>query len=416
MEICLAFQPFGIDGNPATLGTYLIDEIGSGRYSDLLISVAFATSSGTSRVAGPIRDLVHNGGTARVICGIGNGVTSKQAIEHLLVAGAAVQGIDPGVGLLFHQKAIRLVGADHGVLIVGSNNLTRPGLFEHFEASVVFNLDPRDTDDNSLLQQLDQHSALIADRFPENLIEITAGQTDDLVARSLLRDETIQPSSSPEAPDETEPSASDEGTTETEPTRLPRIRIPRAPAVSEGFGPTRVDVSDEQHDPAATESSPATGEAGGRRLIIQIRPHHNGEIFLSKTAVDQDRNFFGWPFTGTTTPKRAGNQPYPQREPDPIVDLCVYGDDGALIERLNPFHLNTVYYSTKSEIRITIPPTVAARIPQDSILVMRADPNLDYVMHVYPPESEVFNELLVQCDQRMPSGGSPVARRFGWVD
>lgn len=59
--------------------------------------------------------------------------------------------------------------------------------------------------------------------------------------------------------------------------------------------------------------SPVSTEA----LVIQIVPHHNGEVFLSKIAVDQNPDFFGYPFTGRTTPKKPGNPSYPQRDPEP---------------------------------------------------------------------------------------------------
>ena len=72
--------------------------------------------------------------------------------------------------------------------------------------------------------------------------------------------------------------------------------------------------------PAATVSSEA--------LVIQIVPHHNGEVFLSKIAVNQNPGFFGFPFTGATTPKFAHNPSYPQREPDPVVNITVYDPAG----------------------------------------------------------------------------------------
>src|SRR5207253_2874287 len=40
------------------------------------------------------------------------------------------------------------------------------------------------------------------------------------------------------------------------------------------------------------------GQSAGRILVIQIIPHHNGEIFLSKNAVNQNPALFGFPFSG----------------------------------------------------------------------------------------------------------------------
>ena len=140
MDIDIAFQPFGENGASWTLGRRIV-EIRSGRYEDLLAAIGFVTSSGTARLGAAIRSLVDAGGRARFVCGVGNGVTSRQAVEHLLHAGGTVCGVAPGPGLLFHQKVIRMCGPSAGLLIVGSNNLTADGLFRHFEGAAILSLD-----------------------------------------------------------------------------------------------------------------------------------------------------------------------------------------------------------------------------------------------------------------------------------
>ncbi len=160
--------------------------------------------------------------------------------------------------------------------------------------------------------------------------------------------------------------------------------------------------------------SPVSTEA----LVIQIVPHHNGEVFLSKIAVDQNPNFFGFPFTGQTAPKKANNPSYPQREPNPIVDLKIYGDGAVPVVHLPRLALNTVFYKAKSEIRITVPPEVVRNTPALSILVMRQAPDdseFDYEMEVFPPTNPQFNDYLAVCNQTMPSGGRANPRRMGWL-
>src|SRR5205085_2252108 len=100
-----------------------------------------------------------------------------------------------------------------------------------------------------------------------------------------------------------------------------------------------------------TRQAPATLAAivSSEALVIQIVPHHNGEVFLSKIAVNQNPGFFGFPFRGITTPKIARNPSYPQRVPDPVVNITVYDAAGNVTLTRTAFELNTVYYSTKSE-------------------------------------------------------------------
>jgi hypothetical protein len=151
-------------------------------------------------------------------------------------------------------------------------------------------------------------------------------------------------------------------------------------------------------------------------LLIQIVPHDNGEVFLSRRAVVQYPAFFDFPFTGLAVPKK-NNPPYPQRVPDPITDWTVYDANGVAVLVLPAFNLNTIYYEAKKEIRITISPALKSAIPKFSIMQMtRIDDGItDYSCDVFPPNSPQFQALLPACNQEMPSGGRPVARRFGWI-
>ena len=162
----------------------------------------------------------------------------------------------------------------------------------------------------------------------------------------------------------------------------------------------------------------APRNAAAKALVIQIVPHRNGEVFLSKIAINQNPSFFGYPFTGATTPKKPTNPSYPQREPDPVVNITVFDSLGEALTQLRRFALNTVYYRTKAEIRITVPPGVVRNTPAYSILVIRQAPdeaNHDYDMEIFPPGSSAFEEYLGVCNQSLPSGGKNQARRMGWL-
>ena len=67
---------------------------------------------------------------------------------------------------------------------------------------------------------------------------------------------------------------------------------------------------------SATPIAPTIMPVITNGLVIQVTPHHNGEIHLSKIAVNQNPTFFDYPFTGMTVPKKAGNPTYPQRVPE----------------------------------------------------------------------------------------------------
>lgn len=164
---------------------------------------------------------------------------------------------------------------------------------------------------------------------------------DQLVAAGDVLDETALRKSQKKAAKANKSSKPKAGLQLKPPSPLPKGTTPAAAPIG-------------QAAPAANVAS--TASAGG--LAIQIKPHHNGEIFLSKLAVNQNPAFFGFPFTGMTTPKTAGGTPYPQGLPDPVVNIQVYGAGRALLLNLPAYALNTVFYEPKSEIRVTASPLV----------------------------------------------------------
>jgi hypothetical protein len=160
---------------------------------------------------------------------------------------------------------------------------------------------------------------------------------------------------------------------------------------------------------AAASASPPT-----RGFAIQIKPHDNGEIFLSVTAALQNPSFFGWPFSGRTTPKRASNPSYPQRTPDPVVNITVYGAGQQPVLALTGYNLNTVYYERKSEIRITASPLIGI-VPDYSVMIMELSdtPDVAYEITIHRPDSPDYVSWVAACNQTMPSGGS-APRHYGW--
>ncbi len=165
----------------------------------------------------------------------------------------------------------------------------------------------------------------------------------------------------------------------------------------------------------ATTTTPAPIEpATARGLAIQIKPHHNGEIFLSVTAVLQNPEFFKWPFTGWSIPKKAGNLPYPQLDPDPVVNITVYGATTSPLLTLFAYKLNTIYYTKKSEIRITASPLVSV-VPEYSVMIIERGEahGIDYEITIHTPDSPDYAAWVAACNQAMPSGGKE-PRKYGW--
>jgi len=151
-------------------------------------------------------------------------------------------------------------------------------------------------------------------------------------------------------------------------------------------------------------------------LVIQIVPHHNGEVFLSKRAVNEYPVFFGFPFTGRTVPKTPGNKPYPQRSPDPVTEWKIYDRQGRVFRSLEDFRLkhrilqverrDSYYYPTRcSEAN-------SSQINTGYEASVRTF-GVDYQCEVFPPDSAQYRSLLPACNETMPAGGSGTPRKFG---
>ena len=200
--------------------------------------------------------------------------------------------------------------------------------------------------------------------------------------------------------------------------RTMRLNRPRGDAASFGTGRGQlfrgVPVLPESPLPPVRPATPDAPPHPARRFAIQIRPHHNGEILLSVRAAMQNPAFFDWPFTGRTSPKKRDNPSYPQRDPDPVANVTVYGAELSPTLTLNHYALNTVYYEKKREIRITAAPLVPV-VPDYSIMIMERSnvAGVDYEITIHRPDSRDHGIWLSRCNQRMPGGGR-TPRRFGW--
>ena len=375
----------------------------SDEFSELYICVAFSRVGALQRIRPGLDKFNGRDGRVKAVFGVDHMGTSRQALQF------ALEHLDevfvchhPSPFVTFHPKIYFAVGALAADMLIGSSNLTSGGLETNFEASARLRyrlpeeqrlyhdavsgfreiLDHPNTRrlDGDLLAALDACGLLLDEESNQAGLG-GAGQHDDDQDEDPLfpRTAVVAPSPLPK------------------PTRKHRPAIGRAAAAERGV------------------ESPVV--VAPRVLLIQVKPHHNGEIFLSKLAVNQNKGFFGWPFTGQTVPKRASNPAYPQRDPDPVTDWTVYDTTGNIRVVISNYGLNTVYYKKNAEIRITVSPELRDAIPPYSILKMTSvmSTGRDYLCDVFPPESPQFNEYIRLCNQAMPSGGAASPRRFGWL-
>lgn len=372
--------------------------------------VAFVKAGPLLRLEKDFDDWISKGNKIEAIFGIDEKGTSVEALEFSLKKFEKVYIAHVQAGAFnptFHPKIYHFEGNEKSRLYIGSNNLTVGGIESNSETNIC--LDFRHDEDEYLINKAHE----IWDSTLTFSIELNKEILAQLVASGMVVSEKAMRTSRAVA---RKAAVDEQATASDDKVQFPLIKIipPSAlPKSSLTVSRTQADTQETTETVKTSDIARATTEG----LVIQISPHHNGEVFLSKIAVDQNREFFEFPFNGRTTPKIEGNPSYPQRDPDPKVDMSVYDGDGNLVFEIENYDLNTVYYETKSEIRITVPQDVIQTTPPFSILVMSKSEEVDkdYYLDIYAPGSDKYDNYLDACNQTMPSGGNPQARQFGWL-
>jgi HKD family nuclease len=371
-------------------------------FSDFRIIVAFAKLGPLQRLSKAIEQWLKAGKTIRAVMGIDQNGTSKQALEYALSNFTEAYVAHVGTSFsspTFHPKVYWFSGSNKAIAYIGSNNLTVGGTETNLETYIKLTLSlPNDS------QTLTDLSDCWTDALKVSTI-LTPGLLAQLAGAGHLLDESQKTGTASTGSSKLQGQQPFAG-------QFPTIHlVPPSPipAPAKGLLPKK---------PKAAPISLPMPVIGAQGLVIQIVPHHNGEVFLSKIAIDQNPSFFGWPFSGQTVPKKTLNKPYPQRIPDPVVDLRLYDTTGSLKIQHDPFNLNTVYYEPKSEIRITVPQDIVHNTPPLSVMVIRdisTTGTHDYEIEIWVPGSQQYTTYLGICNQTMPSGGSTSPRKFGWI-
>lgn len=413
---------------------WLSDNFQSSDYDTFKCLAAFAKIKPFYKLHEYIQKWNEDGKQSEVILGVDHKGTSYQALQYARANFSTVRILHVDYST-FHPKLYIFQGTQKATAYYGSSNFTSGGLETNFEGGTIFTF------------KLPADQAL----FDELCISYTSLLTPGTNCTKILTEDFLQELNQREMlldEDPTKRTTQSSGAKRTSRTQVsdvsedplfppfavkPAKAIPKSLMTAAAASAGIIVNSPPKTKSQTTLPSGQTTRAQSTKpivlpllvdgFVIQISPHHNGEIFLSKLGVDQNKAFFGYPFSGRTVPKKAGKPAYPQREPDPIVNIKVFDSTGTLVNTVTNYNLNTVYYEAKSEIRITITPSIldGLRLSRGStdypILVMSnsSEPGCDYDMYFYAKGSQVYDDYLSICNQTLPSGGKPVARKMGWI-
>lgn len=403
----------------------LLDDLSSAfsnkAFDKLTILVAYAKIGPLLRLEKQFQQWKASGKKLSVTVGIDQQGTSLEAIDFLALHCdeffIAHQDRNAGLTPTFHPKVYLFQGEKEGFCVIGSNNLTVGGTETNFEVATILELQfPADgetlSEIESWIEQTKSASLPVTDILIQELVNrgLVVSEADQRKAKRISR------------------SVGKAG--KFVDALFPPIHLKPASAVPKGTAEKAGNSSAKQLAKGVIKSRPRQGAKGvqpisatkpgmllGDTLLMQVTPHKNGEVLLSLNAIKQNPTFFAWPFSGLTSPKKGRNKAYPQRTPDPKVNLRAFDSKGDLIFVESAYEMNTVEYELKSEIRVTFSPHILAVMPDRSILVIREALDLvtDYDITIYAPGSPEYSAFLKSCNQTMPSGGKPNPRKFGWI-
>ncbi|EID0032978.1 phospholipase D family protein [Vibrio alginolyticus] len=379
-------------------------------YNDFIIAVAYAKSGILKELKEHISEWKKNEGKITALVGIDQKVTSKESLLFI------EENFDKSFivnlkGTTYHPKIYIFKGPNDARVVIGSNNLTSGGLETNFESAIAVDFNLLDESDKNEFNSFYQSINSIHSDEHGIVAEITKELIEKLDENNLLSREVIIPGVASEM---SESFRRHQILDDIFKSNISVVKATRS----------QVTKTSKKSEPVKSSSkSDKIKKNNSSTLYIQITPHHNGEIFLSKLAVNENPEFFAFPFTGQTTPKKASSKPYPQREPDPIVNIRVYGESNKELLKLESYPLNTVFYETKGEIRITCSNLVGIT-PEYSILIMSSvssAPYIDYEMVIHTPDSPYYEQYKLCCSKKMPTGGAKYddgtpkpARKYGW--
>lgn len=278
MDTIIIGQGYNIEQD-SSVGKELVKQFNSKRYDSFTCLVAFASYGGVSALTEYIKEGKERGMKVKVILGIDQRGTSKEALEEVLSWDVDAHIYHTDSRNIFHPKVYLFENIDIFTLIVGSNNLTVPGLVQNVECSLLI----KDIRSNPVHKEFYDYWKGILDGTEINLYPITRELIDKLYNDKVVTSENERSMRYDDGADEpAESKKRDISFNKTTVQRFP-----------DGFRPKRlVKVKQVKKGKKATMEIEKSVRIGSEVLIAEIPKGGNrwGQANFSKDIFE---NFFG---------------------------------------------------------------------------------------------------------------------------
>ena len=174
-------QGYNLEEN-SSVAQELIELLNSDKYSRFTCLVAFASQGGITALTPHILRAKNKGVKIKIILGVDQKCTSKEALEEVLSWGGDSYIYYTLNANIFHPKVYLFENCDYYTLIVGSNNLTEGGLVRNVECSLLV----QDMQGTSVHSAFYTYWRDILNSTEENLYAITQELIDQLYEEKII--------------------------------------------------------------------------------------------------------------------------------------------------------------------------------------------------------------------------------------
>jgi HKD family nuclease len=191
MELRFIGQGYNLGAN-TSVAKVLIDSFANNEFHTFKCMVAFASPSGVSGLTEHVNNSRAHIATTRVVVGVDQGATSKEALERFLEWDADVFVFYTAQPNIFHPKIYIFEGENTVSILIGSNNLTEMGLVKNIESSVLINFNKEEIEGDNLLDEIHAYFDTILAGENPNLQPLTVELIQQLVEKGVVPNEMVR--------------------------------------------------------------------------------------------------------------------------------------------------------------------------------------------------------------------------------
>lgn len=298
------------------LGDFLRSEFGNKKWTTFRAAVAFAKKSGTQYIADELNKFAKVA-SVNISVGVDHGGTSAEALHQLLVA-CQSHGhvwVYRNAANTFHPKMYYFSNDTEAVVVVGSGNLTKGGLYENAELSVQLSLDLTSKEDKDFLDSINKTLDIWSTPTPSICYQLTEDLLDVLCQSGDVPTEQ----EAHQATGQSEKTLSQGKTPEKSPFKF--IKVQSAPTIStastgQSPGNSSTPAPTPSVPPAITTAAVTHSPSGPvfgmtlQNTDVSVGQTTKGaqarspEVFIPLAALDANPSFWGWSTQYTPDPQK----------------------------------------------------------------------------------------------------------------